>query len=1014
MLAPMAPAQSSAEKQNAAQQAPPKHNSAQNTSRPGQATVQQRSGGKEGQVLWQAVPGTTTPQRAQQTDLPRARQALQLGLTREQAGDWEAALEAYADAVAASQGTLPEALARRELARSRGTARRIERAESEALAGRFREAAAELRAALAMDPNHTIAHERLEQLRPQIASAEERAAQQRADMQPQPQELAAGPVRLKPRPGTQSFRIRERDLREAYEEIARAFGVRATFDEEVKFRAIRFDAQDVNFETAMTLLGHQSGTFWVALDEHTFLVAPDNSQKRRELEPVVVRTIVLENSTRPEEMQEMVRLVREMIGTQRVQLDARSHTITLRDTPENAALAVRLVRELEQARGEMMLEIEILEVDRDSARQLGVTPPTSAQVFTLSPQDIRNIQNAATTEDLLRILRDIFGLTPSLSGVPSAGSIASLIPPLIAIGGGKSILFATLPGAAAQFSQAFSAVRGARRLLLRSSDGQPATFFAGDRFPVTLATLSPSFLGGQLPVDPGSALRRNDIPAGEGPSAVISGDFNGDGNLDLAVTNEVADTVSIFIGIGDGKFNAPVDFPVGRKPMALVAADFTADGNLDLAVVNNGEGSDPGSITILIGDGAGSFAPGAVLTAGTRPIAIFATALTSSGRMDLIVANFESDTLSIFLGNGGGAFTPAADVNTGNGPRAVTSADFDGDGNADLAVVNEIGNTLQVFLGNGAGGFGTPTERATGNAPRAIAIGDLDSLLRTDLVVANSGDDTVSTFLNLGNGNFGARTDIAVGAEPSAIVVADFTRDGTLDVVTANTSANTVTLLVGSGGFFLFRTDLDVGDAPVSLDAADFDKDGRPDVVTANRDADSLTVILNSSSFSPTFPGFNQPYPASVYEDIGLKVKTTPRLHPDREVTLQLEIELRSLAGQDFNGVPVISNRKMEQTIRLREDETTVLSGILQNDETLGLTGWPGLAGVPLAGYAVGQRNTSRRQIELIVTITPRRLRLGDRVDRSFYAGRGDRGPGGGGGGGGAATNQPPRNPPQQ
>jgi general secretion pathway protein D len=102
-----------------------------------------------------------------------------------------------------------------------------------------------------------------------------------------------------------------------------------------------------------------------------------------------------------------------------------------------------------------------------------------------------------------------------------------------------------------------------------------------------------------------------------------------------------------------------------------------------------------------------------------------------------------------------------------------------------------------------------------------------------------------------------------------------------------------------------------------------------------------------------------------------------------------LEFEIRALAGSSINGIPIITNRTISQTVRIREDEPTVIGGLLDNEETRTLTGLPGFANLPgAAGYFFGQRNTTAQDTEMVILITPHKLRLTDRVSRSIYVGR--------------------------
>jgi type II secretory pathway component GspD/PulD (secretin) len=156
-----------------------------------------------------------------------------------------------------------------------------------------------------------------------------------------------------------------------------------------------------------------------------------------------------------------------------------------------------------------------------------------------------------------------------------------------------------------------------------------------------------------------------------------------------------------------------------------------------------------------------------------------------------------------------------------------------------------------------------------------------------------------------------------------------------------------------------------------------------------------------------------QPYPASEYVDLGVKIKATPYLHPNNEVTLQLEFEIRALAGTNVNGIPILSNRTLSQTVRVKEDEPSLIGGLTDQEETRSISGLPGFAEIPGAGYAFGVRSSALQDTQLLIVVTPHRLRLVDHLTRTLFAGRGE--PGGRGTTGpGIRENPIPQPPPQQ
>jgi type II secretory pathway component GspD/PulD (secretin) len=833
---------------------------------------------------------------------------------------------------------------------------------------------AQSQAALEVDPSYTVAQERLQQLAqvnsPNLAT----------------DNLASALPAVKPNAGERHFDYNGA-THGAYEEVARQFGVTAAFDPELQDRQIRFRVSDVDFDTAMRLLSEQTNTFWFAVDAKTFFVAADTANKRRDYDPEIKKTILLPVSETNDEMTEAMRMVRDIVGLRRTELDLKTHSITVRDTPANVALAEAILKDVQQPPGEFLLEVDLLEVDRNAALDLGITPPSKANTFSVPTGVIRELQQAQSSGTLLQAIQNIFGSQNPLAA--SSGSAAA-IPPLIAFGGGQTIFLATLPGAAANFSRTLSMVQSAQRVLLRVEDGRPATFFVGERFPITLALLSASLVAPVSQLSSAAitgnltgSFPRTDFPVGRSPNAIAAGDFNGDGKLDLAVTDEGDNTVSILSGNGDGTFQSQTTLPTGVAPDAIVAGDFNGDGKLDLAVAN----FTANTISILLGNGDGTFTAGRTITGVNSPVAIISGDFRNTGRVDLAVLDQADGLVSVLLGNGDGTFANKIDTLVGRSPSALVSGDFNGDGKTDLAVTNGGSNSVSILLGNGDGTFFRRTDFGTGIGPSAIAAVDFNGDGRLDLAVTNKIDNTLSIFLGNGDGTFGAPTNFTTDAGPAALLSGNFSASTFPDLIVVCESASTLDIFLGLGNAS-FATPLTVptGSSPVAAAKGDFAGNGLLDIAVVNQSSNTVSVILNTVNNQLSSSASLSPYPASEYVDLGLKVHATPRVHPQGDVSLNMQFEITALTGQNVNGVPIISNRSIEQMVRLRANETSILSGLIESSEIRSITGWPGLN---FLGPLTSDRSKQQRDTELVIAITPRQLRLTPREGRTFYAGRG-------------------------
>jgi hypothetical protein len=349
---------------------------------------------------------------------------------------------------------------------------------------------------------------------------------------------------------------------------------------------------------------------------------------------------------------------------------------------------------------------------------------------------------------------------------------------------------------------------------------------------------------------PGNAL----VDPTDGPSSIAVGDFNGDHKLDAAVALSAIDSVSVSLGNGDGTFQPATTYqlPAGAAPGAIVAGYFTGNGILDLAVADTGTNQ----VTILVGNGDGTFQVLPPISVGQSPISIAMGNFENNGRIDLAVANENSGDVTILSNQGGGNFEALAPIALPSGafPTAIVAGNF-GTGKVDLAVTDTAASKVDILTGNGHGGFAVTSTVAVGAAPTSIVVGNYGNN-HVDLAVADTNSNDVSVLLGNGNGTFqravhagtGNGTTntngVANGTNPVDLVAADFNGDGRLDVATGNVGSNDISVLLGKGnGTFEEQNTSDVGYVTSAVATGDFTDNGNLGLAVLNQASDTVSIL---------------------------------------------------------------------------------------------------------------------------------------------------------------------------
>jgi phospholipase C len=336
------------------------------------------------------------------------------------------------------------------------------------------------------------------------------------------------------------------------------------------------------------------------------------------------------------------------------------------------------------------------------------------------------------------------------------------------------------------------------------------------------------------------------VAVGANPTILATGDFNGDGLLDIAVANGATNSINILLGNGTGGFTNGGSFTVAggatSQPTSLAVGDFNEDGHADLAV-----GISPDSIIqTYVGDGTGNFTPGSTMTSVVNPTSIAVSDLNQDGFADLVVANAMDNTVTVFLGKGDGSFFLSSMPPTTalSNPVQVVISDFNNDGVADMLLVNSENNTLTILTGKGDGTFKVVTTQALASVPSAVVAADFNADAKIDIAVVSAAGNNVTVFLGNGNGTFQTGVAYPTGSGPNSVAVGDVNGDGIIDLVTANSAGGNISVLLGTAtGTFGAHTDFAADAGAQSIVIGDFNNNGKLDFATANATANTVTIL---------------------------------------------------------------------------------------------------------------------------------------------------------------------------
>ena len=349
-------------------------------------------------------------------------------------------------------------------------------------AGRLEEALAEFQKAVEIDPSSAIAKQEIQVTNQMIEAAKSpgaSASPREPSVLEKRLQQAGAPVELGALPNVPiSLKIANEDTKVIYETIGKLAGINMLFDPEYTSRRIKVELNSVSLEEALEIVALESKTFWRPVTPNTVFIAADNPAKRKDLEQSVIKTFYLSNLSQPTELQDVVNALRQILEISRIQPLPSEGAIVVRGTPDQIALAHKLVGDLDRSKPEVVVDVAVLQISRKKDRTLGISPPTSLTVQ-LQP----NVTTSTTTTNGTTTNN---GTTSTSNGSINLNQLANL---------NATDFQVTIPPANVSALFSDNSTKLIQNPQIRAVDGQKASLKIGDRIPIATGSFQPGIGG---------------------------------------------------------------------------------------------------------------------------------------------------------------------------------------------------------------------------------------------------------------------------------------------------------------------------------------------------------------------------------------------------------------------------------------------------------------------------------------------------------------------------------------
>ncbi len=346
--------------------------------------------------------------------------------------------------------------------------------------GDLQGAAAEFQHASTVDPSSPVALQEFRRTVDQINDVAHKQDEQANELgESGSSELASAPPELKPLPNTSISLKMTNDVKIIFDTIGKLAGITITYDPDLPARRIPVDLNNLTLQQALDIVCLQSKTFWKPITENIIFIAQDTTQKHKDYDEQLVETFYLANTVQSQDLTEITNGLRQVLNLTKVQQLNSQNAIIVRDTADKLAIARKLLKDIDKAKPEVIIQVEVLSASTDRLRDLGILPGQSASI---------NFQAPGTTT------------TPSTGGSTTPTTPNSI--PLKGFHFGAADYNVTLPGATANFLLTDTATKIIQNPEIRSIDGQPAKLNVGSRVPIATGSFQAGVGVGTTSVNP--------------------------------------------------------------------------------------------------------------------------------------------------------------------------------------------------------------------------------------------------------------------------------------------------------------------------------------------------------------------------------------------------------------------------------------------------------------------------------------------------------------------------------